>query len=53
MKRYIIDSGIAGDYMNRRHGVYERAKAEQKRGNKIGMGEHDPDQQCFLFARRT
>lgn len=38
MKRYILDSGIAGDYMNRRHGVYERAKAEQKRGNKIGMG---------------
>lgn len=38
MKRYLFDSGIASDYMNRRHGVYERAKAEVARGSKIGIG---------------
>jgi tRNA(fMet)-specific endonuclease VapC len=38
MKRFLFDSGIASDYMNRRGGVFERAKAEVARGNKIGIG---------------
>jgi tRNA(fMet)-specific endonuclease VapC len=38
MRRYLLDTGIAGDYINRRHGVYERAREEVTRGNRIGIG---------------
>ena len=38
MRRYLLDSGIASDYINRRHGVYERAREEIARGNRIGVG---------------
>ncbi len=38
MKRFLLDSGIASDYMNRRHGVYDRARAEAAKGNRIGIG---------------
>jgi tRNA(fMet)-specific endonuclease VapC len=37
MRRYLLDTGIAGDYIFRRHGVYERAKNEVQRGNRIGI----------------
>lgn len=37
MRRYLLDTGIVGDYLNRRHGVYERAQAESKRGHRIGL----------------
>ena len=37
MKRCLLDTGIAGDYLYRRHGVYERAKEEAKQGNRIGI----------------
>ena len=37
MTRYLLDSGIASDYMNRRRGVYERAKAASSRGHRIGL----------------
>src|SRR5437870_4738145 len=37
MRRYLLDTGIAADYINRRHGVYERARAEVARGNRIGI----------------
>jgi tRNA(fMet)-specific endonuclease VapC len=36
--RYLLDTGIASDYINRRHGVYERAREEVSRGNAIGIG---------------
>jgi tRNA(fMet)-specific endonuclease VapC len=38
MRRYLLDTGIAGDYINRRHGVFERARDEVSRGNRIGIG---------------
>jgi tRNA(fMet)-specific endonuclease VapC len=38
MKRLLLDTGTAGDYINRRRGVYERAREEVARGNRIGIG---------------
>lgn len=37
MMRFLFDSGIASDYVNQRHGVYERARAEVAKGNPIGI----------------
>src|SRR5262249_19331512 len=38
MRRFLLDSGIASDYINRRHGVFDRARAEVANGNPIGIG---------------
>jgi tRNA(fMet)-specific endonuclease VapC len=38
VKRFLLDTGIAGDYINRRHGVFDRARQEVARGNRIGIG---------------
>ncbi len=38
MKRYLLDTGIAGLYIDRKRGVFERARAEVARGNRIGIG---------------
>ena len=38
MKRFLLDTGKAGDYINRRLGVHERAMLEVARGNRIGIG---------------
>ena len=38
MRRYLLDTGIVGDYLNRRNGVYERARMEAARGNRVGIG---------------
>ena len=38
MTRFLLDTGIASDYINRRHGVYEQARAEVARGNALGIG---------------
>lgn len=38
MTRFLLDSGIASDYINRRNGVLERARAETSRGNRVGVG---------------
>jgi tRNA(fMet)-specific endonuclease VapC len=38
MTRYLLDSGIASAYLNRRHGVFERARREVAQGNRIGIG---------------
>jgi tRNA(fMet)-specific endonuclease VapC len=38
MIRYLLDTDAAGHYINRRHGVRERAMAEVGRGNRIGIG---------------
>jgi tRNA(fMet)-specific endonuclease VapC len=35
--RYLLDTGIAQDFVNRRHGVLERADAERHRGHRIGI----------------
>jgi tRNA(fMet)-specific endonuclease VapC len=37
MRRYLFDTGIAGDYINRRNKVFDRAREEVARGNRIGI----------------
>jgi tRNA(fMet)-specific endonuclease VapC len=37
MRRFLLDTGIAGLYIERRRGVYERAEAEVARGNRVGI----------------
>ena len=38
MRRFLLGTGIAGDYINHRHGVRNRAEEEVRRGNRIGIG---------------
>ena len=38
MRRYLLDTGIAGCYIDRRRGVFERAQSEVSLGNWIGIG---------------
>lgn len=38
MRRYLLDTGIASDYISRRLGVFERAKEEIARDARIGIG---------------
>lgn len=38
MRRFVLDTGIAGDYIDRRRGVFEQARAEVAQGNRIGIG---------------
>lgn len=35
--RYLLDSGIAQDFINRRNGVRERADLARQQGNRIGI----------------
>ncbi len=37
MRRYLLDTGIAGLYIDRRRGVFERARSEVSQGNWIGI----------------
>jgi hypothetical protein len=37
MKRFLLDTGIASDYVNRRRGVFDRARQEASSGNRIGI----------------
>lgn len=37
MRRFILDTGIAGLYLDRKRGVFERAEAENAQGNRIGI----------------
>src|SRR5438445_13656326 len=37
MRRYLLDTNAASDYINRRPGVRERAIAEVLRGNRLGI----------------
>lgn len=37
MKRFILDTGIAGLFLDRKRGVFERADAENAKGNRIGI----------------
>ena len=37
MTRFLLDSGIAGLYLDEKRGVYERAEAETAKGNRIGI----------------
>jgi tRNA(fMet)-specific endonuclease VapC len=38
MTRFLLDTGIAGDYIARRRGVYQRARQAVIRGDRIGIG---------------
>ena len=38
MRRFLLDTGIAGDYVDRRRGVFERAQREVAGGNRVGIG---------------
>ncbi len=38
MRRFLLDTGIAGDYVARRRGVYERARQAVARGDRLGIG---------------
>lgn len=38
MKRYQLDTGIAADYINRRGGVYARARQALADGARLGLG---------------
>ena len=38
MTRYLLDTGSAGDYINRRSGVYERARQAVVDGHRVGIG---------------
>ena len=37
MTRYLLDTGIAADYLNKRNGVFDRARAERAKGSPIGI----------------
>lgn len=37
MTRFLLDSGIVSDYIDRRNGVYDRARAEVSKGNPVGI----------------
>lgn len=37
MRRFILDTGIAGLYLDRKRGVFERAIAEISKGNRVGV----------------
>jgi hypothetical protein len=37
MTRFLLDSGIASDYLNHRSGVFERARTEVTKGHRIGI----------------
>ncbi len=38
MRRFLLDTGIAGDFIDRRRGVYEHARKAVARGNRVGIG---------------
>ena len=37
MSRYLLDTGIAQDFINRRNEVQERVDSARHRGNRIGI----------------
>lgn len=37
MKRFLLDTGIAQDFIDRRHGIFERVDEERHLGNRIGI----------------
>lgn len=37
MTRFLLDTNSAGHYINKRHGVFDRARTEVSKGNPIGI----------------
>ena len=50
MTRFILDTGIAGLYLDRKRGVFERAAVEVAKGNRVGIAV--PVLGELAFARR-
>lgn len=38
LTRFLLDTNAASDFVNRRHGVFDRARRETAAGNSIGIG---------------
>ena len=38
MRRFLLDTGIAGDFVNRRNDVFVRARYQVSIGNRVGIG---------------
>ncbi len=51
MKKFLLDTGIAGDYINHRLGVFERAREEVVRGNRVGIGMPVLGELSFLASK--
>ena len=44
MRRFILDTGTARLYLDRKRGVFERAAAEVAKGNRVGIaGRYSPN----------
>jgi tRNA(fMet)-specific endonuclease VapC len=37
MTRFLLDTGMASDFINRRRGVFERTREETVQGNRVGI----------------
>ena len=51
MTRFLLDTGIAGLYLDRKRGVFERAEAEASRGNRVGIAA--PVLAAYFLSART
>ena len=38
MTRFLLDTGMAAHYINRRRGIYERAREAVRHGHRLGIG---------------
>jgi hypothetical protein len=38
MTRFLLDTGMAADYINRRRGVYQQARNVVAQGHQLGIG---------------
>ena len=38
MRRFVLDTGIAADYINRRRGIDQRAREAVRQGPRLGIG---------------
>lgn len=38
MKRLLLDSGVAADFINRRRGIFEQVKERVRQGVRVGIG---------------
>ena len=38
MTKYLLDTGVAGDFVNHRHGIFEEVKRTRARGFSVGIG---------------
>jgi hypothetical protein len=52
MRRYLLDTGIAQDFINRRKGVLERVDAERHGGNRIDTCTHHRSGGRYLSLTR-